>query len=202
VPPAQPSVQTVAPTLVAGAAAAVCVVSSTVREGKDVGARWATPSTSPPAILMPKASRTTIAGGAASAAGGGLAHGVVLISPVKAPVPKRAAMVGRPLCRASASGNVAAGKAAWGWPSAVPLAPAVALVEARAAAADRLLVGAAASPDSNASRAAGGQAACAIVPNPPSTSDETLVAVHLVTKFAHFLVKKMEKRLIVAQEVC
>ena len=39
-------------------------------------------------------------------------------------------MVGRPLCRASASGDVAAGKAAEGWPGAVPLAPAEALVEA------------------------------------------------------------------------
>jgi len=69
----------------------------------------------PPAVLMPKASRTVIAGGAASAAGGGLARGVVLILPAKAPVPKRADIVGRPLCRASASGDVAAGKAAGGW---------------------------------------------------------------------------------------
>jgi len=98
--------------------------------------RWATPSMSPPAISMPKASLTAIAGGAASAAGGELARGFVLISPAKAPVPKRAAMVGRPLCRASASGGIAAGKAVVGWPGTVPLAPAKALVEARAAAAD------------------------------------------------------------------
>ena len=60
-------------------------------------------------------------------------------------------MVGRLLCRASASKDVAAGKAAEGWPGAIPLAPAKALVEARATAADRLLVGVAASPDSDAS---------------------------------------------------
>ena len=36
---------------------------------EEVGARWATPSTSPPAVSMPEASRTAIAGGAASAAG-------------------------------------------------------------------------------------------------------------------------------------
>jgi hypothetical protein len=74
-------VQTAAPTLVTGAAAAVCVVLSTVREGKDVGARWATPSTPLPAVSMPEASQKAIAGGAASAAGGGLARGVVLVTP-------------------------------------------------------------------------------------------------------------------------
>jgi len=133
----------------------------------EMGACWETPLTSLPAVSMPEASRTAIAGGAASAAGGGLARGVVLILPAKAPVPKRAAMVGRSLCRASASGDVAAGKAAGGWSGAVPLAPAEALVEARATVADRLLVGAAASPDSDASRAAEGLAFCAVVPNPP-----------------------------------
>ena len=155
---------------------------------------------------MPKASQTAFAGGAASAAGGGLARGVVLISPAKAPNPKRAAMAGRPLCRASASGDVVAGRAAGVWPSTIPLAPAEALVEDRSA--DRLLVGAAASPDSDAFRAAGGRSARAVVPNPPSTLAETLVsfrpvAVSPVTaQFAHFLVKKLEKGLIDAQEVC
>ena len=57
------------------------VVLLTAHEGEDVGARWATPSTSPPAVLMHKASQTAFAGGAASAAGGGLTCGVVLISP-------------------------------------------------------------------------------------------------------------------------
>jgi hypothetical protein len=148
VPPAQPSVQAAPPTLATGAAAAVCVVLLTAREGKDVGTRWATPSTSPPVNTMPKASQTALAGGAASAAGGGLARGVVLISPAKAPNPKRAAMAGRPLCRASASGEIVAGRAAGVWPSTIPLAPAEALVEDLSA--DRLLVGAAASPDSDA----------------------------------------------------
>ena len=171
-PPAQPSVQTAAPTLVAGAAAAVCIVLSTAREGKDVRARWATPSTSPPAVSMPKASQTAFAGGAANAAGGGLSRGVVLILPAKAPVPKRAAMAGRPLCCALSSGDVAAGRAAGVWPSAVPLAPAEALVEALA------------SPDSDASRAAGGRSARAVVPNPPSTLAETLVSFRPVAVVA------------------
>ena len=184
VPPAQPSVQTAAPTLAAGAAAAVCVVLSTARKGKDVGARWATPSTSLPAVSMPKASQMAIAGGAASAAGGELARRVVLILPAKAPVPKRVAIAGRPLCPASASGDVAAGRAAGVWPGAIPLAPAEALVEARATAADRLLVGAAASPDSDASQAAGGRSARAVVPNPPSTLAETLVSFRPVAVVA------------------
>jgi hypothetical protein len=117
-------------------------------------------------------------------------------------------MVGRPLCRASVSGDVAAGKAAEGWPGAVPLAPAEALVEARATAADRLLVGAAVSPDADASRAAGGRAACVVVPNPPSSSDETPVVVRPVAVVTSdcpiraFPRRKMDKRLIVAQEVC
>ena len=85
-------------------------------------------------------------------------------------------MAGRPLCRASASGDVVAGRAAGGWPSAVPLASAEVLVEARATAADRLLVGAAASPDSDAFRAAGGRSARAGVPIPLSTPAETLVS--------------------------
>ena len=42
----------------------------------------------PPAVSMPEASRTAIAGSTASAAGGGLARGVILILPAKAPVPK------------------------------------------------------------------------------------------------------------------
>ena len=185
VPPAQPSVQTTAPTLAAGAAAAVCIVSSTAREGKEVGVGWATPLMSPPAVSMPGVLQMAFAGAAANAAGGGLAHRVVLISPAKKlPIPKRAAMAGRPLCHASASGDVAASKAAGGWPGAIPLAPDKSLVEARAAAADRLLVGAAASPDYDASQAARGRSACAVVPNPPSTSDETLIAVRPVAVVA------------------
>jgi hypothetical protein len=113
-------------------AADICTVSSTACKGKDGGARWANPSTSLPAVSMPEALQTAIAGGAASAAGGGLAHGVVLIEPTSLPVPKRAAMAGSPLCRASVSKDVAAGRAAEGWLGAIPLAPAKALVEARA----------------------------------------------------------------------
>jgi len=45
-------------------------------------------------------------------------------------------------------------------------------------------MGAVASPDSDASQAAGGWTACAVVPNPPSTSDETLIAVCLVAVVA------------------
>ena len=88
------------------------------------------------------------------------------ISPAKAPAFKQAAMAGRPLCRASASGDVVAGREAGVWPSAIPLVPTEVFIEARAHAADRLLVGAAASPDSDAFRAAGGRSARAVVPIP------------------------------------
>ena len=134
---------------------------------------------------MPKASQTTVAGGAASAAGGGLTRGVVLISPSKVPVPKQVAMAGRLLCRASATGDVVAGRTAGVWPSTVPLAPAEALVEARATAADRLLVGAVASPASNAFRTAGGQSTRAVIPNPPSTLAEMLVSFRPVAVVAN-----------------
>jgi hypothetical protein len=93
-------------------------------------------------------------------------------------------MDGRPLCRASASGDVVAGGAAGVWPSAIPLAPAEALVDARATAADRLLVDAAASPDSDAFRAAWGQSARAVVPVPPPTPAETLVSFRTVAVVA------------------
>jgi len=184
VPPAQPSVQVAAPTLATRVAATICAVTSTVREGEDMGARWATPSTSLPAVSMPKASQTAFAGGAAMSAGGGLTRGVILISPSKAPIPRRAAMAGRPLCRATASRDVVAGRAAGVWPSAIPLAPAEGLVEARATAADRLLVVAVASPDSDAFQAAGGRSASAVVPNPPSASFEKLVSFRPVAVIA------------------
>ena len=93
-------------------------------------------------------------------------------------------MAGRPLCRASASGDVVACRAAGGWPSTVPRASAEVLVEARATAADRLLVGAAASPDSDAFRAAGGRSVRAVVPIPPPTPAETLVLFRTVAVVA------------------
>ena len=114
----------------------------------------------------------------------GKPRAVVLISPAKAPVSKRATMAGRPLCCASASGDVVAGRAAGGWHSSVPLVPTEVLIEARATAADRLLVGAAASPDSDAFRAAGGRSARAVVPIPPPTPAETLVSFRTVAVVA------------------
>jgi len=93
-------------------------------------------------------------------------------------------VAGRPPCHATASGDVVAGRVAGVWPGAIPLAPAEALVEARATAADRLLVVAAASPESDALRAAGGRSASAVIPNPPSTSVETLVSLRTVAVVA------------------
>jgi len=102
--------------------------SGDVAAGKAAGG-WPGAVPLAPAEALVEA-RAAAAGGAASAAGGGLARGVILILPAKSPVPKQAAMAGRPLCHASASRDVAAGKAAGGWPCAFPLAPAEALVEA------------------------------------------------------------------------
>ena len=103
---------------------------------------------------MPKALQTAIAGGAASAEGGGLARGVVLIAPAKSPIPRRAAMASRPLCCASKSQDVAAGRAAGGRLGAVPLALAKALVEAQATVANRLLAAVAVSPSDAVATAA------------------------------------------------
>ena len=72
--PRQPSAQTAVPAKAAKAAATICAVSATVREGEDMRARWAAPSTVPPLVAMPKAPRLAIAGSAARAAGGGLAR--------------------------------------------------------------------------------------------------------------------------------
>ncbi len=66
---AQPSAQTVVPARAAKVAASICAALATACKGKDVKARWATPSANRPVVAMPKAPRVAIASCAAKAAG-------------------------------------------------------------------------------------------------------------------------------------